>query len=276
MLPIIIIVVINLLGFLLKSYGLDRHLIFTGFRFHISCVLPVLLFIFKKEYFDEIKEDLLHPKQREYFLTFLFITIPAVVLLSVLYLMRLLDMADPDYFYELGITSIIDYPVYLFWNFPQLLILTAFLSASARTFRFRFPVILGCLILLFAFEFIPEKQAAFPVMDAVNMASAAILFAVFLTAIKNLYLFVAVVFSVTWINILLFGSRSGLLVNLFLARNYNQWDGFFEVSKAYSQYIIPAQIVITLLLFIISFVIRLKKFPADKAVAGNKIISVSK
>lgn len=253
MLAFILILLVNICGFLLKYYGFDRYITLLGFRFHLSLILPMLI-IFRQGASDTIKARLFHPEHNKYVRVVMLIVLPLVILVGGLYFLHSLDIADPDYFYELGLSSIIDFPMYLIWNLPQLLILGLFLAVVTEGKRFKFLLSLFTMLMLFFYEIIPLGKDQFAFNQIYNFIVSVLLFSLFITWIENVYLFAIFVFSVIWSNILLFGSSSRVLVNLLLAKNYDSWDGFFSVSKALSAYpyIILAGITLVLLLIMMA------------------------
>lgn len=56
----------------------------------------------------------------------------------------------------------------------------------------------------------------------------------------NVYLFIFLVFTTVWISILIFGSNSAVLIKLFFAANYPNWEGFFSVENEIAEYVYPA------------------------------------
>lgn len=256
MLPVILIIITNAIGFLLKNFGFDRSFTLLGFRFHLSLVLPFFLVFIKKDYLSILKNYFVHPGNKNYLLAFSFIFFPALIIPLLLFLFNSAAIGDPDYFYELGMTSILDYPVYLLWNLPQLLMLSSFLIISTHGKKYKQPLFFIILLSLFLYEFIPLEKSSLPLLiDAGTYFLAAAVFSLFFSKIRNIYLFSISVFSTLWINILLFGSNSKLFVGLLLARTYDKWDGLIEVSKTFSPYTMLGQFALAFILFFIPFML---------------------
>jgi hypothetical protein len=256
LLPVILIIITNAIGFLLKNYGFDRSFTLLGFRFHLSLVLPFILVFIKKDYLSILKKYFVHPGDKNYLLAFSFIFFPALIISLLLFLFNSAAIGDPDYFYELGMTSILDYPVYLIWNLPQLLMLSSFLIISTHGKKYKQPLFFLILLSLFLYEFIPLEKSSLPILiDAGTYLLAAAVFSMFFSKVRNIYLFSISVFSTLWINILLFGSNSKLFVGLFLARTYDKWDGLLEVSKTFSPYTMLGQFALAFILFFIPFML---------------------
>ena len=122
---VIAVIIVNAIGLSLRYFDLDRYLIFIGFRFFLSLILPLLIVI-RYSLFSKLKEILKQPKYNKTFQPLGWIFIPLIIVLIVLYFTKRIDVGDPDYFYEFGLSSIFDYPIYLIWNLPQLLFFVGF------------------------------------------------------------------------------------------------------------------------------------------------------
>lgn len=248
MLPILYILIVNILGFILKSYGLDRHIIFLGFRFHLVTTLPVFLLFNKKIFADVIqyfKQIDFHKGFYPVFVVFL----SAVVLPAVLYFANLTKYTDPDYLYELGASSVIDYPIYLIWNLPQMLVFTAFLYYISRNLKFKFLIVFFVTMFSFAYEFIPKDVSTIPLNDIYILILASLLLSICSLRL-NIYLCSIIMITIFWAHILVFGNLSVVLLNLLLARNYNTWEGILVPDKILGNYILLIQLSITIILFL--------------------------
>ncbi|HEX2868527.1 MAG TPA: hypothetical protein VHO03_15900 [Ignavibacteriales bacterium] len=258
MLAVILIILVNLAGILLKFYGLEPYIILLGFRFHISLLIPCILF-FRRSAFDVIKKSLSAFSVGKFFSALLVAILPPLILLGGLYLVNAAELSDPEYFYELGLSSIVDYPVYLLWNVPQILILGLFLKLIVTGKKYKFPLILLTLISLFAFEMVPLGKETFNVFILLEFLSAVVLFSVFFSWINNVYYMAVYTFTVIWSQVLLFGTTAKALVNMLLAKNYDGWDGFFTVTvKNLSHYTFILQCGISLILLLFMVMINLK------------------
>lgn len=269
MLAFILIIFVNLCGFLLKVYGLDRHIILLGFRFHISLLIPCVL-LFQKGAPEVIKKSLSDFSIRKFGSVFLFAILPPLLLIGGLYLINGTDLSDPEYFYELGLSSIIDYPIYLVWNSPQLIILGLFLNQFTSGRKYKFPWILLAVVLLFAFELIPAGKDPFRIVSALDFSLGAVLFSIFFARLRNIYYMAVYSFTVLWSYSLLFGTSAKALVNMLLARNYDTWEGFFTVTlKSVSDYTFLIQAGISLILLLFMFVLNLNKNNFQAAETNN-------
>ena len=255
---LVAIILVNAAGFALKYFELDTFIILLGFRFHLSAVLPLLIVINAK-HLSLIKDSFLHPqfvKVGRVILTFFF---TSMLFLSVLYFANKIEIGDPEYFYEFGLSSIVDFPIYLVWNSINLICLFFFFLLINKSFKNSFIVILVSAILIFAYEFIPLQKV---ILHYESIAAFVILSLILTITIKffnNVYLFVVLIFSIIWFSILAFGTSSSLLVNLFFAARYTEWEGFFIADKNISVFLIPASYLLILLSLIVLSLFRKRK-----------------
>jgi hypothetical protein len=244
------LVLVNAIGFALKYFELDTFIILLGFRFHLGAVIPLLIVI-KKEHLSLMKDSLLHPSFKHVgrvILTFLFTNL---LFLSVLFLTNKVEIGDPEYFYEFGLSSIADYPIYLIWNSIQLILLYLFFSIIHKSFKNSFFIIIVSAILIFAYEFIPLRKMIFQYESIAAFILLCLILTVTIKFLNNVYIFVLLLFSTIWFGLLSFGTSSSTLVNLFFAANYNSWEGFLTVDKIVSDFIIPINFFLILVTLII-------------------------
>jgi hypothetical protein len=247
---VLTIILINAAGFLLRYFDIDTYIIIIGFRFHLSAVFS-LLFILKARPRTLIKESFLKPHYKNIFPYLIWVFLPAGVLFALLFLTKNIEIGDPEFFYEFGLSSIIDYPIYLIWNAPQLFIVFLFLVLSIDRLRFRLTATLFLLTMLFAFEFIPLGKESVNYFDIGNLLILSMIAALLINYFRNIYLFSFLLFSVLWVNLLAFGSSSKEMVNLLFASQYLEWEGFFIANKEYSDYLFTTCQILTLVLVII-------------------------
>jgi hypothetical protein len=229
------LIISNSAGYLLKSNGFARYAIFMGFRFHISIIVPFLTLL---PFIKELSFSSVFTKvpNKKYYMLLIWVLFPLAISVIAPLLFGLIELNDPDYFYEFGLSSIIDYPVYLFWNLPQLFALGIFLLAGIKTLRLNAFVIAIFIATLFIYEFIPAAGTAFDFVTAACLIVVAVSVSFVLVRLKNIYLFSAALFSALWSGALVLGSNSKMLINLIFARQYSAWDGFFIVNSKYSDY----------------------------------------
>ncbi len=251
------LVLVNAAGIALRYFGLETYFIFLGFRFHIGCILPFAVLL-NKESLSELWESFKRPLLRKKVIPFFIFVFSLAAVLIVLYLLNQVKQGDPDYFYEFGISSIIDYPIYFAWNFPQLCMLFMTLSLISGSGNLSFLKVFAGIVLLFGFEFIPFNGDFLP-FSAASFILAALTVSFFVTRLQNIYWFSFILFSSVWGIVLLFGSSSEILINIFFAREYSSWEGFFQTGRLYSSYIIPSFFLLLLVVTALYSLLNRKK-----------------
>jgi hypothetical protein len=245
------IVIVNAAGFLLNYYGLNAYIILVGFRFYVSTALPIF-FVFRYSQVREIKESLLHPVYNKTFQPLNWILLPSVLLIAALFLLKKIAPGDPDYFYELGLSSVIDYPIYFIWNLPQLLMFALFLIFIQTSLKQSAGLSFIIAVSLFWFEFVQSGEIKVNYFDLASLifivGSAVLLVKYF----QNVYWFSIIMFTALWSSFLAFGTNSSIITHMLFAARYDSWDGFFEVDNNIRPYLITIQLGLTLLLISIS------------------------
>jgi len=178
--------------------------------------------------------------------------------MAALYLLKKIELGDPDYFYEFGLSSIFDFPVYLAWNFPQLSLLFLTLMIISRSGKLSYMKVFVVLIFLFGYEMIPFDTVFHP-LEAVPVIFMFLIASFFVTKLQNVYWFAIVIFSSVWSIILLFGSSKKILINLFFAREYSGWEGFFIINKAFSDYVVPSFFLVFVIIISVYSAFRREK-----------------
>ncbi len=255
---VIAIILVNAIGLLLRYFNLDRYIIFFGFRFYLSLILPFII-IFRYSILPKLKEILAYPKYNKTFQPLGWIFLPLIIVLMVLYVTKRIDVGDPDYFYEFGLSSIFDYPIYILWNLPQLLLFGSFLILIQPTLKFQFSLTLLIILFLFAFEFIPLNKMKVNYFDLSSFLFLAVSFSLLIKYFQNVYWISIILFTILWSNLLSFGSSSQTMIHILFAAQYQSWEGFFEVSKDLQMYLLPAQLALTMIVISLSVLIRKRK-----------------
>jgi hypothetical protein len=254
---VISLLIVNAAGILLRVFNLDTYFILAGFRFHISFILPFLI-IFKKDQLHFIKSLFVDPQHKRTVLPLLWILLPLIIVAGVSFLLKKMEIGDPDYFYEFGLSSIVDYPIYLLWNFPQIFCFFIFLALAATIFRKNILLIAAISFLLFVFEFIPLNIKSIDYYGIISLLVISLTIGLLIKYFQNIYWFTIVIFSIFWLHFLAFGSSSEEIIHLLFASQYSNWDGFLEVKKTIAAFILPAQLVIMFLIVLISSSFRKK------------------
>jgi len=261
---ILAIIIVNALGLYLSWSHLNTYIIILGFRFHLSFVLPFIM-VYNSNFLSYIKRSFLKPEWRKISFYLFLILLPLLIEAGSLYILQKLDLGDPEYFYEFGISSIADYPIYLIWNFPQMIFLFFFLVSVSFKSRFRFITVAGVIFLLFAFELAFTDNIILLFWRIGVLTSCSIIFSILINYYRNIYWFGISLFTLFWLVIMAFGSSSKTMINLIFASQYNNWDGFFEIGKNYIPIALPVYFGIALLITCVAYLFYRK----HSTVMGN-------
>jgi hypothetical protein len=233
----------------LQVAGLSTFIIVLGFRFHICCVIPGLFFIS-----DSVETAFRFAKYswgRHIGLFFLFLAvsgIPFALLPS-----GMTTFQKNDNFFELGVSSVIDMPLYFIWNLPQLIMLYYVLKVTTQLKGSFFYVLLFNIIIT-APAFIPLEKTM-PVWSMVSVGLVIFTATMLVYKSANWIEFTLFLFFVVWSAIVILGTQNEMLVKLFLGKNYGNWDGFIEVKG------VPTEIVRTAYLFVMLLLTAMLKRP---------------
>lgn len=248
---ILSIVIVNIIGFLLRINGLDTYCILSGFRLHLSFALP-FFFVLNEDGLSLIKRALTRPAYNKNLQPLFWIFIPFIVLSAGLYLTGIINIGDPEYFYEFGLSSVSDLPIYFLWNFPQLLLFVLYLVMIQPFVGKNTAATTLIIIALLAYQFIPFGKEKFDYRDIAVLVFAALSAAQVVKYFMNIYWFCIIFFMIFWLNLLAFGTNSQIMLHILFAAEYNEWDGFFGVGRAFYQFILPAQLIITFTVILMS------------------------
>lgn len=246
---ILIILITNILGYTLRYFGLETYFVLLGFRFHLSSLLPLLILI-KKENRQKVKIHFKKFELGKISKTLIWILLAAAVIIIVLFITTNAEFVEPEYFYEFGLSSIVDYPIYLIWNLPQIIFLYIFLSFIKQNFERKFAAITLVLFTLFLFELIPAPKHNLIPFNLITYLIIVISLSISFLRFDNIYRFGIYLFSIFWIAVLIFGSSSKELIHLFFATQYSGWDGFIEINKNIIQFVFPFFYLMNLLILI--------------------------
>lgn len=259
---ILVLFVVNLSGAALRYFNFDTFFFLLGFRFHISFLLPFIL-LFNKEQIPLITELFRNPVYKKNFIFIFWLIFPLLIISIVYYFFFNLDINDPDYFYEFGLSSIVDYPVYLIWNLPQLFMLIIILTLFSEK-RNKIFIVFLIIFSLFLFEFIPfkEKELSLSEINFINITAfifAGLILSVLINYYRNIYWNAVFLFTFFWIYLLLFGSDSAVLVKLLFASQYENWGGFLSADEIISKYLLAVPGCLTFIVVLFSLFFRKEK-----------------
>lgn len=225
-------------------------IIISGFRFHIS-ILMIVLLILAREDFSNIIEVVKKSSFHRIGIGILFPLISALIVFAVLYLMSAVKYKEPDNFYELGLSSIADFPIYFIWNFPQVFLLTLFLTLVLKSINSRFAMSFFLLLLLFSPEIIFKQLAGVNYLIIIEYVLTIFAASLIVLKIDKPFSREMSLFVFLWLGLLVFGTESSTLINMFFARNFSEWNGFFIIQKIYKPYAFSAYVLIVSIFFIV-------------------------
>lgn len=247
------IAIINYLITTFFEFDYLNNLIFiSGFRFFPLLIAFFILIIFLKrnQILPLLKKSF---SVKESKLTWLIIFLPILLIGTILYFIKQLQLNDPEYFYELGLSSIIDFPLYFVWNLPQLIILFLTLNFIALE---KFGTLKSLFLIVFIYPF-PFFES-----ETIRLITYSILLLIIFIShlrFKNVLHFTLILFSTIWLSVLLFGTTNETVVNIFLAKNFIEWEGFFLLSKNLKEFEVIFALAIYLILISVSFILRPKE-----------------
>ena len=254
---LLVIVTVNVAGFLLRYFQLDTYFILIGFRFHLS-ILISFLFILNYIDFNSVKEMFIHPSKQRFIFILILSFLPLLFIPLDMFILNQFKVAEQDYFFEFGLSSIVDYPVYLIWNSPQLFMFFIFMNTVLISPKYKFVKASLLTLFLFLYEIVPFDGVvinfgAINYLIIVSYFLTVLLAGLFISRVKNIYLFTVVLFSVLWGLVLSFGSSSETIINILLASQYESWSGFIRPGKKFefAEYMLPAYLFIILIFSIL-------------------------
>lgn len=243
---LLLLLILPGLNIALRFFDLPNYFFFIGFRFY-GIILLAGIFLYFYSGKEIWKQSLLSLSFKKFYRHIFFILLPPAIVIGGLFLLNKIELGDPDFFYELGLSSIVDFPIYFIWNLPQFLILYTLLQSVETSFRLK--VIPNFILLFFFFsaEFVSSPKISFNIFSIISFALILLTLTLFIYKKKNPLTFSFYIFTSIWMALLLFGSSSETSLQTFLAKTYTSWDGFFEINKKFTQYILPSYFFITLI-----------------------------
>lgn len=224
----------NLVLLFYKFFEIIPQVYFLGFRLNPFLLIFLLLMYLEKRPWTELIEPFKTFGKFKHWFIGLFIPVLAggIILLTGL-LFGKFRTTHPEYFYEFGISSILDFPTYLVWTLP---ILLGLIYIWMILFRSETATRVLIHSLTFALGFIGIFIINFNPKLLLNYVGVLLLiFSVmcwtygFYGYTKSLWVSSFTFFVQIYVIVLLFGSTDSFLIKTFFARNYEKWDGFFSI-----------------------------------------------
>ena len=238
------------LNFALRYLDLPNYFFIAGFRFYIVVFLAGIFLLFYQG--SERFKLLLHSFSIKKICKLVFpILLPPIIIIGLLFFLKKIELGDPDYFYELGLSSIVDFPIYLVWNFPQFFMLYTLLQTVEHSFKLKIIPNFVLLVSLFSAELFTFPQFSFNLFSVAGYAIILLTISLFVyKKSSNFIAFIFYAFTLIWFGLLLFGSHSETLLQIFLAKTYTNWDGFFEINKKFIPFVLSAYFLLSGLLML--------------------------
>jgi len=234
----------NIIGYLIKTNNLSEIIFIAGFRVHFTSIILVFFIpiLIKNINIKDLILPTFNNQMKKYILLFishLLIYVTIITLLSVCNIVEI-KFADPNYLHEFGLSSIIDFPVYLIWNFPNaFIILLFFMAIRENTDDSKINALLKMTI-IYLYTIIPYSgkriNIEFLISEILFMLLLLFYIIIMIKYYKNIYFVYISVFTILWLFCLIFGTESSLWINLFFARNYNSWEGILHLNSKYNIY----------------------------------------
>jgi len=224
------VLLINVIGLFLKYNGFNDYIIILGFRFQLSLTLPVVFFL-RDDFLSEFKDIVLTSVKEHYSARAFVMTVPILLLGAALYYIGKIDLGDPEYFYEFGVSSIFDAPVYLLWNLPQILFFALIMKLASRYYTHSTFVIPFVTVFFFMYRFEPiNKGEVFNYVYLAGYLFFAVSAGTMIVKFGNLFLSVFFIYFVPWLFFLCIGSGTKEVINLLFAARYNSWEGMLWID----------------------------------------------
>ena len=225
---VIALIIANALGYLLKFLKLDDYIILLGFRIKLNIIIP-FLFLLRKDILTEMKDIFISSCRNKLILQLVILLLPFLIILPLGYLAGKVDLGDPEYFYEFGLSSIFDFPIYLLWNLPQLLLFIISIKYISEKLNSKTAGIAN-LVLFFAYEFIPVKGETFSVTSITGFLLASAAAGIAVVNFKNVISSTAALFFIAWSYFLFWGTSSTEAIHLLLASRFDSWEGLLWID----------------------------------------------
>jgi len=233
----------------LLLFDLPTLFIFLGFRFHIVSLIFLVTFLFihnqnlliEKKKFSSFKG--LFP-----YSSFTFVIM--VIILVSLYFTKNAKFDEPELFYEIGLSSIIDFPLYFLWNLPQFLIILLFLKIFLEKVNSNFIICFIIVLILFSPQLILINIEKLDYYSILSYVTASILFTLIIKNFKSIYVATSLIYFALWLNIISLGTDSITLGKMILSANFKEWSGFLIIHKQFDNIVSSAYFGIVTILFL--------------------------
>lgn len=242
---------------------------FLGFRLNLFILLNLLLIFL---YYKKLTIELLLPfktfgKFKHWITAFLIPVMISGIVIGAAYIFGEVKVPKLKYFYEFGMTSLLDFPMYFVWTLPFIFSMIYIWFIVLDTQNYFSKVINSILISLSFSGFYLYNYDKVEIGDYVIyflLTSSVVLFNYsFFKWSRSLWAASFSIFMTIFSFVLVFGSSNEFLIRTFFARNYNKWEGFFNFNLIKNippeSGLIPLLIILSIIFFNLRRVTDIKK-----------------
>ena len=252
------IILYNALFYLCKTLDNEFQLYFLGFRLNLFLLINFLSLLILKPKWNELSPFLKHIGKLKNWINVFLVPILIIILLFVIALiLGKIKYLNPKYFFEFGVTSLIDIPIYYTWTLPITFSLACLMFLWIGRINF-FSILKFSSLLTLAFFLFKYNPKQFNLFNNLHTYLLIFSYFIFQYALFNKFKSVLLLsFSLFWVFypfIILFGSNDSLLLHTFFARGYDKWEGILTIILPinYStQYIMSISLILIGLFFFI-------------------------
>ncbi len=227
------LVISNLLGFLLLSFAYLPVVNIIGFRFYLPIIVTTLLIVIFGKHLpkiEQIKPYLTFNLLRDFFQLIVIFLIAVIIFFIFPY-----KFSEPEWMFEFGFSSIVDFPLYFIWNTPQILLLLYILSflrndSSGKYLAYIF------LPLLNVFHFISYNEIILTLLNSASLLLYTYFIIFHIRKFRSLPSLCIVAFTIPWLIFLLSGVENPTIIKILYASNPVSWNGFIQNSQLNSYF----------------------------------------
>lgn len=222
------LVISNFLGFLLLSFGYLPIVNILGFRFYLPIIVTTLLIaIFGKHLLkiEHIKPYLTFNLLRDFFQIIVIFLVAGLIFFIFPH-----QFSEPDWMFEFGFSSIVDFPLYFIWNAPQILLLLYILSFLRKDSSGKYLAYIF-LPLLNVFHFIASNEILPTLLNSASLLLYTYFFIFHIRKFQSLPSLCIVAFTIPWLIFLLSGIENPTIIKILYASNPVSWNGFMQNSQ---------------------------------------------
>lgn len=232
---------------------------FLGFRLNLFLLLNLILIFL---YYKKISIELLLPfktfgKIKHWFAALSIPVMISWIVIGAAYIFGEVKISKLKYFYEFGITSLLDFPMYFVWTLPFIfsMIYVWFITLDTPSY---FSKLINSILISLSFSgfylYNYDKVEIGEYVIYFLLTSSGVLFNYsFYKWSRSLWATSFSIFMTIFSFVLVFGSSNEFLIRTFFARNYDKWEGFFDFNLIKNippeSGLIPLLIILSIIFF---------------------------